>query len=426
MTDSIQKGPVIGSDDPTGAMPGQQAMAATDNPLLKAALRYAGHGLAVFPSAPGEQEPHGLKDATCDPERIRGFWQAEPDANVGIACGAVSGGLWVLEADGKETLRLWSEEGGVTPPESPVAITGGGRFHHYFRSRVPLRSRGGIMPGIDIVGEGGHVLAPPSVCPSGSPCTWAKTYAWAAGAGVADAPKAGARSDGAHWTPANMDSVDLLTPYLTMPRWVCWRYRQYQGEPKPRKVPVAVRGPSRGRQTSAAAKALSYDDSRYCPDEWGTYQDAMRECARSECDGIGIVLGNGLVGIDIDGRSEADPAVTRIVNVMESYTERSPSGSGLHVLCAVGQRTLGQLEGFRSKNEGEGFEFYWHSRYFTFTGDVLLEAPVETRDEEALAFCKHYMSRGAGTARSSKAAPANRTARQRATWEPREAPIYSP
>jgi primase-polymerase (primpol)-like protein len=109
----------------------------------------------------------------------------------------------------------------------------------------------------------------------------------------------------------------------------------------------------------------------------------------------------------------------RIVDVMESYTERSPSGKGLHILCTVGQHTLARLERFRKKNEDEGLEFYWHSRYFTFTGDVMLEAPVEVRDEEVLTFCARYMSKGADIARSSKTAPANRTARQKATWEPK-------
>jgi putative DNA primase/helicase len=215
-----------------------------------------------------------------------------------------------------------------------------------------------------------------------------------------------------------MDAVDLLTPYLTMPRWVCWRYVHVKGRKKPLKVPIAVRGTCRGRALGAVTKT-SPDGSRYYPNEWGTYQDAMRECARSNCHGIGIVLGDGLVGIDIDGRNEADPAVMRIVDVMESYTERSPSGKGLHILCTVSQCTLGQLEGFGNENKGEGFEFYWHGRYFTFTGDTLVEAPVEVRDEEVLAFCARYIPRHIDTTQGSKTAPANRTVRQRATWEPK-------
>jgi putative DNA primase/helicase len=225
-------------------------------------------------------------------------------------------------------------------------------------------------------------------------------------------------NNGAYWTPANMDAVDLLTPYLMMPRWVCWRYVHVKGRKKPLKVPIAVRGACRGRALGAVTKA-SPDGSRYYPDEWGTYQDAMRECARSKCHGIGIVLGGGLVGIDIDGRNEADAAVMRIVDVMESYTERSPSGKGLHILCVVNQCTLGQLEGFHNKNEDEGFEFYCHSRYLTFTGDVILEAPVEVRDDEVLAFCARYIPRHIDTTQGSKTAPAKRTARRRATWEPK-------
>jgi primase-polymerase (primpol)-like protein len=131
------------------------------------------------------------------------------------------------------------------------------------------------------------------------------------------------------------------------------------------------------------------------------------------------MLGDGLVGIDIDGRNEADPAVMRIVDVMESYTERSPSKSGLHILCAVDQCTLSQLEGFRNENKGEGFEFYWRDRYFTYTGDVLLEAPVEVRDEEVLAFCSRYIPRRTDITRSSRSALINRAVRRRAAWEPK-------
>jgi P4 family phage/plasmid primase-like protien len=168
-------------------------MDTTTNTMLTAALEYAELGLAVFPLVPGNKiplgwlAPNGFKDATKDPERVREFWQAAPNANIGIACGPVSGGLFVLDvdthnADGKETLRLWLEESGVSLPVTATAITGGNGIHYYFKSGEPVRSRGGIMPGIDIKGEGGYIVASPSVHPYGA------SYRWETGRSLTEVP----------------------------------------------------------------------------------------------------------------------------------------------------------------------------------------------------------------------------------------------
>jgi P4 family phage/plasmid primase-like protien len=168
-------------------------MSTTTNTLLTAALEYAKLGLAVFPLVPGDKvpqgwlAPNGFKDATTDPEQIEAFWEAEPAANIGIACGAVSGGLWVLDvdthrADGKKTLRLWLEESGASLPETVTAITGGDGIHHYFKSNETIGTRIGIMPGIDIKGKGSYIVVPPSVHPSGI------AYRWEAGRSLAEIP----------------------------------------------------------------------------------------------------------------------------------------------------------------------------------------------------------------------------------------------
>jgi putative DNA primase/helicase len=168
-------------------------MDTTANTMLTVALEYAELGLAVFPLNPGDKTPHGLlapngfKDATTDPKRIGEFWQAEPNANIGIACGAQSGGLWVLDidthkADGKETIRVWLEESGVNLPKTVTAITGGNGVHCYFKSNEVIGTRTGIMPGIDIKGKGGYIVAPPSLHPSGD------SYRWGTGCSLAEVP----------------------------------------------------------------------------------------------------------------------------------------------------------------------------------------------------------------------------------------------
>jgi Bifunctional DNA primase/polymerase, N-terminal/Primase C terminal 1 (PriCT-1) len=144
--------------------------------LHAAALQLAQKGLAVFPCQPRGKEPAcdaGLHAATCDVERINRWWQAFPDLNIGIATGVASG-VFVLDIDGEDgegsLLRLEGEHG-VLPP-TVEAITGKGR-HCYFRTRRSIHnSVGQIGIGLDIRGDGGYVIAPPSVHPSGRPYAW--------------------------------------------------------------------------------------------------------------------------------------------------------------------------------------------------------------------------------------------------------------
>ena len=66
------------------------------NQFLDAAIEYASKGMAVFPIKPRGKEPltrHGVKDATTNFNTIEKWWTKHPNANIGIACGLVSGGL---------------------------------------------------------------------------------------------------------------------------------------------------------------------------------------------------------------------------------------------------------------------------------------------------------------------------------------------
>ena len=146
----------------------------------EAALAYARRGWAVLPLRPRGKEPlteHGVRDATTDPATIEAWWNRWPDANVGIATGAVSG-LVVLDVDprngGDEGLRdllgrhggwgIPADEGGY--PDTHTVLTGGGGQHYYFAVEGPAPSRK-LAPGVDLKGDGGYVVAPPSLHPSG-------------------------------------------------------------------------------------------------------------------------------------------------------------------------------------------------------------------------------------------------------------------
>ena len=164
------------------------------NRLLDAALFYAMLGMAVFPGhgvtpegrctcgtvdcgSPGKH-PHikqWQQDASTDAETIRRWWRRWPSANVCIATGSTSG-IVVLDVDprhgGAESLKTLEREHGSLP-KTPTVITGGGGLHHYFvhpGKRVPNKVN--VFPGIDIRGDGGFVVAPPSRHVSGEEYSW--------------------------------------------------------------------------------------------------------------------------------------------------------------------------------------------------------------------------------------------------------------
>ncbi|MBI5445867.1 MAG: bifunctional DNA primase/polymerase [Deltaproteobacteria bacterium] len=147
--------------------------------LLAEALAYAGAGIPVFPCRPNGKEPltgRGFLDASTDPEQIRAWWQRWPDANIGIPTGDPSGWLVVdLDrkpgADGVAELQRLQEQNGPIP-HTACARTGGGGLHLIFRHPGGIRSRTGVRPGIDVRGDGGYIVAPPSVHASGRRYEW--------------------------------------------------------------------------------------------------------------------------------------------------------------------------------------------------------------------------------------------------------------
>ncbi len=139
-----------------------------------AAVRLAKFGFHVFPIAPMDKipvTPHGLLDATREIERIVTFWLKYPDHNVGIRCG-IESELVVLDVDGDEgyaSLRELEDQFEKLPPTASVVTPRGGE-HFYFRhpGKGGIRNTTGYpLPALDIRGDGGYVLAPPSVGPTG-------------------------------------------------------------------------------------------------------------------------------------------------------------------------------------------------------------------------------------------------------------------
>jgi len=149
--------------------------------------------------------------------------------------------------------------------------------------------------------------------------------------------------------------------------WVCWKLATRNG--KATKVPV---DPATGRNAKS-------NDAR----TWSTFADAVAAAGRY--DGLGIMFAEGLCGVDLDHcrdpqTGELEPWAAEVVAELDSYTEASPSGTGVHVLL------LGDLpEGRRRKGRVEVYG-PGSPRYFTCTGQHLPGTPLTVNPRtEALA-----------------------------------------
>lgn len=100
---------------------------------------------------------HGLKDATRDPRQISAWWQIYPEANVAVVTG---GGIVVLDEDVPGSLGTFAA--GRDLPKTFAVSTGRG-MHHYYRIDGPVKNRAGLAPGLDVRGDNGYVVAPPSI-----------------------------------------------------------------------------------------------------------------------------------------------------------------------------------------------------------------------------------------------------------------------
>lgn len=102
--------------------------------------------------------------------------------------------------------------------------------------------------------------------------------------------------------------------------------------------------------------------------------------------GVGIVItaNDGLVGIDLDGcrdpqSGDIDPVAAALIEQFMSYTEISPSGTGVHIFV---YGDLTNLRGNRVSYRGVGIEMYDRSRYFTLTGDEFEGTPSRVIDRQ--------------------------------------------
>lgn len=145
----------------------------------------------------------------------------------------------------------------------------------------------------------------------------------------------------------------------TYPNWVVWRMEQ-NGGGRPTKVPYS---PKTGTKASTIV-----------PAQWSDYALACK--AAPYFNGIGFVLSGGdpYSFIDLDDPQGDSLIIARhqkILHAMDSYSEVSPSGHGLHILCK------GKVDGKGCKKDK--VELYSYAHYFTMTGNTFEDKPIAER-----------------------------------------------
>ena len=133
-------------------------------------------------------------------------------------------------------------------------------------------------------------------------------------------------------------------------QWVCW-----QGEAK---IP---KNPANGQNAQSNNRKT-----------WGTFAQAIKACETFGFDGLGFMFAPPYFGIDLDHCLDRLDFVDEFVETLQSYTEISKSGNGIHIICK------GKLpEGSRRKG---GVEMYSEGRYFICTGNIYNEQYTEIKD----------------------------------------------
>lgn len=167
--------------------------------------------------------------------------------------------------------------------------------------------------------------------------------------------------------------LDELKP---LKQWVCYQLVWNEKKGKYGKVP-------KDPATGYGAKAND-------PGTWATYADAVKTMQSRQFDGIGFEFAAGYMGIDLDDvvseSGEINQLAADIVRELDSYTEYSPSGRGLHILVKTDLGPVGK------RNDDIGLEMYNTGRFFTVTGNAYGQAkPIQERTKQVKVVIAKYL-----------------------------------
>jgi putative DNA primase/helicase len=161
-----------------------------------------------------------------------------------------------------------------------------------------------------------------------------------------------------------------------LPQWILWKSEKRNN--KPTKVPYQANGD------------MAQANNRRT---WSTFATAVKFYLEGEYDGIGFVFSrqDNYIGIDIDKcvtDEKPNTFATEIIDTLDSYTEFSPSGKGIHII--VKGNLPQNVIGTGRKSTKHGLEIYSYGRYFTFTGNKENSNEIYERSDELSEVFEQY------------------------------------
>jgi putative DNA primase/helicase len=161
-----------------------------------------------------------------------------------------------------------------------------------------------------------------------------------------------------------------------LPQWILWKSEKRNN--KPTKVPYQANGD------------MAQANNRRT---WSTFATAVKFYLEGDYDGIGFVFSrqDNYIGIDIDKcvtDEKPNTFATEIIDTLDSYTEFSPSGKGIHII--VKGNLPQNVMGTGRKSTKHGLEIYSYGRYFTFTGNKENSNEIYERSDELAEVFEQY------------------------------------
>lgn len=177
------------------------------------------------------------------------------------------------------------------------------------------------------------------------------------------------------------DYNKIPTELKDVKQWVNYILAWNEEERKHKKIPINPHT-MRGANTTDSATWANFDNAVKNIGKTGTIWNKQKKAEESnEVKGIGFVLDNGYFGIDLDHVKEngsfTDKAM-EIVNMMDSYTEESLSGDGIHILAKDFELTSGMGK------RNDFIEMYSSGRFFVMTGKSMNDKGIEERSVQAI------------------------------------------
>jgi len=182
---------------------------------------------------------------------------------------------------------------------------------------------------------------------------------------------------------------DLLENLKNEEQWVCWKLEERDG--KQTKIPV---NPHTGQNASSSDL-----------DTWSDYETAQEYHTKTTVDGLGFVFSEEdiIAGVDLDNVRDPDtgdiePWAQEVIDQLDSYTEVSPSGTGVHILVYgimdSDARTRAHQESTLDAFEESEIEMYDRGRYFTMSFDHIESTPTELvqRHDELTSVHSEYVA----------------------------------